>query len=27
MLELRGEVDTGRNRPPEIEVDSVRIVR
>lgn len=27
MVELRGEVDTGRNRPPEIEVDSVRIVR
>ena len=27
MVELRGEVDTGRNRPPEIDVDSVRIVR
>ncbi|MFT0850470.1 NirD/YgiW/YdeI family stress tolerance protein [Achromobacter sp. F4_2707] len=26
-VELRGEVDTGRNRAPEIEVDSVRIVR
>lgn len=27
MVELRGEVDTGRHRPPEIEVDSVRIIR
>jgi len=27
LLELRGEVDTGRNRPPEIEVDSVRVIR
>lgn len=27
MVELRGEVDTGRNRPPEIDVDSVTIIR
>lgn len=26
-VELIGEVDTGRNRPPEIEVDSVRVVQ
>lgn len=27
MVELRGEVDTGRDRAPEIEVDSVRLMR
>ena len=27
LVELRGEVDTGRDRPPEIEVDSVSIVK
>ncbi len=26
-IELRGEVDTSRKRPPEIDVDSARIVR
>jgi len=26
-VELRGEVDTGRNRPPEIEVDSMRVLK
>ena len=27
VVELHGEVDTGRNRPPEIEVDSMRVVK
>lgn len=27
MVELRGEVDTDRDRPPKIDVDSVRIMR
>jgi uncharacterized protein (TIGR00156 family) len=26
-VELRGEVDTGRDRPPEIEVDEVRVLK